>query len=532
MNTLSLLIFFLLLPGLAGATPSPGSHGAQPLSGNDILIVCNNNFTGSRDIAEYYAAKRYVPEKNIICLELPKTETIPRSIFENKIFQPLKKEMQSQLQKGRKPLLLTVYGVPLKIGAPLDVHASEHNEDKRRRDDLKHLSQILCKQLTSITNYTPSQENNELPQDFTTQQLLQYARPIIQNSMGIFSKPQRNSYQPETLKEVQSLLYRLTGLASLAPQQTTDSNNPLLGMRSILTDQLKHYSFRGVVSERRQEVASLSRSVNGILGELTFWEEQVVKNKQPMASGAVDSELSLLIAGEYQINKWLPNPFHGQFDRVPGIEAFRQNTIMIARLDGPSITDVKRMIDDALWAEEHGLTGTFYIDARGLDDKNKNFYGVYDKRLQRLYDLLKNTTLPVVFDNKNDLFQPDSCPEAALYCGWYSLGKYIDAFTWQRGAVGFHVASSEATTLRRSGSQVWTKRMIEDGISATLGPVQEPYLQSFPLPDVFFPLLLSGQMPLIEVYYRSTPYISWRQVLIGDPLYTPFKKRPVLTPTQ
>ena len=72
--------------------------------------------------------------------------------------------------------------------------------------------------------------------------------------------------------------------------------------------------------------------------------------------------------------------------------------------------------------------------------------------------------------------------------------------------------------------------MLEKGVAATLGPVKEPYLQSFPLPDLFFPLLMTGQYPLIEVYYRTTPYLSWRQVLIGDPLYTPFKHRPAIDP--
>jgi len=133
-----------------------------------------------------------------------------------------------------------------------------------------------------------------------------------------------------------------------------------------------------------------------------------------------------------------------------------------------------------------------------------------------------------VFDNQPGLFPSGACPNAALYCGWYSLANYIDAFGWQKGAVGFHVASSEASTLRRPESNVWCKRMIEEGVAATLGPVEEPYLASFPLPDIFFPLLMSGKLSLLEVYFRSIPYLSWRQVLIGDPLYMPFKKRPAI----
>lgn len=72
--------------------------------------------------------------------------------------------------------------------------------------------------------------------------------------------------------------------------------------------------------------------------------------------------------------------------------------------------------------------------------------------------------------------------------------------------------------------------MLEEGVAATLGPVAEPYLQSFPPPDDFFPLLLRGQQPLLEVYFRTLPSVSWMQILIGDPLYTPFKKNPVMIP--
>ena len=56
----------------------------------------------------------------------------------------------------------------------------------------------------------------------------------------------------------------------------------------------------------------------------------------------------------------------------------------------------------------------------------------------------KSGKMPVVLDEQERLFQPGEAPNAALYCGWYSVGKYVDAFTWARGAVGFHAASASA----------------------------------------------------------------------------------------
>ncbi len=280
------------------------------------------------------------------------------------------------------------------------------------------------------------------------------------------------------------------------------------------------------------ETATAIRLANGVIGELEFWEEMNAIYQRPQTTAAVDSELTLALAPRYQLSKWLPNPFNARFDKFPAIAEIRQKTLMVGRLDGPTPEIARRLVDDALTVEAQGLQGVFYIDARGLQGDDKpGGYAWYDHHLLQLYDLVKQrSALKVVLDKNPDVFPPGSCPDAALYCGWYSLGKYVPAFKWVKGAVGFHVASAEATTLKQKGSNVWCKRMLEEGVAATLGPVAEPYLMSFPLPDEFFPLLLRGQQPLLEVYFRTLPHLSWMQILIGDPLYTPFKKNPALRP--
>src|SRR5262249_57076202 len=97
-------------------------------------------------------------------------------------------------------------------------------------------------------------------------------------------------------------------------------------------------------------------------------------------------------------------------------------------------------------------------------------------------------------------------------------------------AVGFHVASFELISLHDRNEKGWVRGLLNDGVAATLGPVAEPYLQSFPPADEFFPLLLTGKLTLSEVYWRTTPMVSWMQTCIGDPLYTPFKNNPALKP--
>jgi uncharacterized protein (TIGR03790 family) len=135
------------------------------------------------------------------------------------------------------------------------------------------------------------------------------------------------------------------------------------------------------------------------------------------------------------------------------------------------------------------------------------------------------TPFPVQEEKTADLFGPHSCPQAALYCGWYSVAKYVDSFEFVEGAVGFHIASFEAVSLRDPNSTQWCPNLLKHGITATLGPVAEPYLHAFPEPKVFFSALLDGHC-LVEAYYLTQPFNSWQLMLIGDPLYRPFKKSP------
>ena len=132
------------------------------------------------------------------------------------------------------------------------------------------------------------------------------------------------------------------------------------------------------------------------------------------------------------------------------------------------------------------MKGKVYLDARGLavleDTPAAGSYEDYDRALLLTADLIrKHTDLEVVMNNEQSLFQEGECPDAALYCGWYSLAKYVDAFDWVPGSVAFHMASSEAATLRNPESQVWCKRMLEDGVAATLGRTRSGWRSPSPI---------------------------------------------------
>ena len=70
---------------------------------------------------------------------------------------------------------------------------------------------------------------------------------------------------------------------------------------------------------------------------------------------------------------------------------------------------------------------------------------------------------------------------------------------------------------------MWCPNLLKKGVCATLGPVAEPYTIGFPKPAEFFGLLATGEYTLVECYARTMLFCSWMTVLVGDPLYNPYK---------
>ena len=270
----------------------------------------------------------------------------------------------------------------------------------------------------------------------------------------------------------------------------------------------------------------------GLRSQISDIEGKLGTLSKPDQSASVDSELALVRHSDYPLSGWIPNPqFVGY--QATGQKGMPTSAIMVSRLDGPNEQIVRRIIDDSLATELKGLKGKAYFDARWPEPTNQELagYTYYDASIHRTADRVrKSGVMPVVLDDKETLFQPGDCPEAALYCGWYSLASYVDAFTWVPGSIGYHIASAECSTLRQPGSRVWCKMMLEKGVAATIGPVLEPYVQAFPVPEVFFSALLKGDLTLAECYAYANPFVSWRMVLIGDPLYRPFKKKTANAP--
>jgi uncharacterized protein (TIGR03790 family) len=237
----------------------------------------------------------------------------------------------------------------------------------------------------------------------------------------------------------------------------------------------------------------------------------------------------------------------GEYDPfVPGATLLREVTedwrlpvYLVARIDGADADAAIALVDRAreaqALADAGALAGTVYVDGRwGESAPATDEFGSYEGGEWNMWGTAavfeEVGAYPVVFDSNPEEFgtepAPTACPDALYYAGWYSYYHYNDAFTWAPGAVGGHLDSCSACTLREGGT--WAAEALTRGITATFGAVNEPYVAGMPEYDQFFLYLLQGAT-YAEAAYESTVVGGWMMVWVGDPLYRPYPA-PLIAP--
>jgi uncharacterized protein (TIGR03790 family) len=533
---------------------------AFALDPDQILIIVNSAQPDGSRIAQLYCSQRHVPAENIMALPMTNRLSIPQAFYAQQIAPIIRDRLNQPDLKGRIRCLLTVRGVPLKIESFELQGPSAAWRDlivkllDQRFSQLKRLTSDF--RILADLSPTPSSQGAaadtafklpriRLQRDATALQMLHDATQAAEKAQAFLraESPTALGHDRKLQKldvfaqEFGGLELRVRSLRPLLSTDSKDSRHDELSRQfdaanaqlQQLADDIRK------IDQSPLDLAAQQRRYDAIYtaGGLNMLCQALLNDRYRLddeeSSAAFDSELSLVLWPPYRLTGWQYNDLRAYPDDVPRPSSMPkrdESTLMVSRVDGPSLDVAQGLIDKAVAAERDVLRGAAYIDARGIFADRDKFgsFGFFDEALRKTAALLRQTTsLKVVLDDKESLFTPGACPDATLYCGWYKLRNYVDSFQFNLGAVGYHIASFEAETLGADdpNSNVWCKRMLEKGITATLGPVDEPYLTGFIRPDLFFAELTAGKYTLVECYYHVNPFNSWRLILIGDPLYRP-----------
>lgn len=253
-----------------------------------------------------------------------------------------------------------------------------------------------------------------------------------------------------------------------------------------------------------------------------------VKAESKFDGASVDSELALLYLEIHGVkmerNGPLPNPFYRRKDQPfshPAVPIY-----LVTRLAGYSFDDARRAVERCRGAKNRGRV---VLDLKADNDEDGNSW-------------LRNAGILLPENRVVMELSPKVVTEEKQVIGYASWGSNDKArksrrsgMEWLPGAIAVEYVSSNARTLKMPPF-TWTlgdwndkrtyfagspQSMILDyvweGVSGIAGNVDEPYLAEAVRPDQLFPAYLAGRN-LAESFYLGLPSISWRSLIVGDPL--------------
>ena len=255
---------------------------------------------------------------------------------------------------------------------------------------------------------------------------------------------------------------------------------------------------------------------------------------------SVDSELTLLYrkmtGATAPSGGRLPNPYFladGDISEASLFSHEHQDIYLVTRLDGFTTADVIALIDRGL---EPSSEGQILLDQkadptapgdRWLGDAATAVAADHDRVL------LEATTRAATGETE--------------VLGYYSWGSSDPALRRRSldlgfvpGAIGGSYVGTSARTFTEPPDDwdvgLWRDRgtyyagtpesltgdLIRAGITGVAGHVADPYLDGAVRPPQLFSAYLHG-FNLAEAFYLAMPDLSWRTVVVGDPLVAPFR---------
>ena len=290
---------------------------------------------------------------------------------------------------------------------------------------------------------------------------------------------------------------------------------------SPITEEIDSIQFQSLRTqiESYLTINHISDSINYIV--TTKGVPLKIKRSDMMAASSVESELSLIL-GSYsnyiQKSGRIVSPYYRQREHFTHA---RYGIYIVTRLDGYNFSDIKKMIDQSKTiAQSIPTDGQFVFDQdptwnTTVPSLNTNMATMATLLSSRGLNVTLNTTSTYLTAQQNVLG----------YASWGSNDR-ITSFhglvnnSWMRGAIAETYVSTSGRTFTSPAvyGQSLIADLITEGITAAKGYVYEPYSSAMADVSVLFDLYTNGYT-VSESYYSASPYLSWMDVVVGDPKF-------------
>jgi len=222
---------------------------------------------------------------------------------------------------------------------------------------------------------------------------------------------------------------------------------------------------------------------------------------------------------------------------------------LVTRLDGYTVDEAKLLVRYSLQSEKDGPHGTILLDtsplhglgdvkevpksiissiAKGTNTLGELNYNEYDADMVVAGGILEKKKIPYILD-RNEAFIGHK-GDLMGYCSWGSNDPKFDAkgylmLRFSPGAIAETAVSTSARTfLPTTGGQSLIADLISGRVTGVKGYCDEPLLQAIASPTILFDRYTSG-WTLAESFYAASRMVGWEDIVIGDPLCSPYRKR-------
>lgn len=215
------------------------------------------------------------------------------------------------------------------------------------------------------------------------------------------------------------------------------------------------------------------------------------------------------------------NPY---FQKAEPFSSKKYGFYLVSRLDGYTLEDAKKLVDNSLAARPQ--KGPFLFDAD--PSRTTNGYKIMADSLSRAIDVMKTKGFEVLEDRYNTFVSSER--PVAGYATWGSNDRRFNSSIYKSikfvpGAIAetFVSTSARAFTPQTDG-QSMIADLIASGVTGVKGYVTEPYTFALGHPDIIFDRYTSGYN-LVESFYMGSLVLKWKDLVIGDPLCNPYLKK-------
>ncbi|MEW6511509.1 MAG: TIGR03790 family protein [Bacteroidota bacterium] len=239
------------------------------------------------------------------------------------------------------------------------------------------------------------------------------------------------------------------------------------------------------------------------------------------ASASVESELTCILGdyvGQIGAGSAFVSPY---FNKNTRFSHKMYGIYLVTRLDGYSLEDVKHLIDRSGPGVPSSTIDPFVLDQ---DPEWPSQYTSLNTNIEKASSLLSSKGKTVLLNSDTTFLTRKS--NIAGYVSWGSNDHHAGDFTenaiphhtWAPGAIAETYVSTSGRSFENPPfyGQSLIADLIHEGASGAKGYVYEPFASAMADVSLLFNKYTSGYN-LAESYYIASRYLSWMDVVIGDP---------------